>query len=381
MRLRNSLVAACVVTGLALTVPAHAAGPDVWTQDGYGPGHTGYNPTESVINTGSIAKLKLRWATTASLEPEGCEPTPQPPLVLDGRMFLLDSGGISGYDDKTGKKLWSSAGVFDGFGMAVAGGRVLGTEINCFSNSNYDTNVVALDPKTGQELWNQIQGYSINNSVADAGVFVVSGFCGICDGDERYGVTAFRITDGKQLWQRTGRVLAGPVSANGRIVLRDTSDPEIEVTDIKTGDVLWGGGAWQVAAANPAGDQFYLFNSSGVAAIDASTAKVKWTIKHESGALISDGKRVFVASANRINAYDAKTGKPNWTRAYPNPNNLIRAGGLLYALSGKKLLILSPPNGKPVASGTPYGNLTDHVVATGGRLYTTAGATVRAYTP
>jgi outer membrane protein assembly factor BamB len=380
MRIRTALVTAGVLAGLA-AAPAHAADTDVWTQDGYGPGHTGYNPAESVINAGTIAKLKLRWAAKPGPGEPGCQPTPQAPLVYDGRMFILDSGTIGGYDVKTGKRLWLfNAGYVSSAGLAVVDGLVLSTEVNCFSQSNYDTNVTAIDPKTGKQVWDSLQGYSINSYVGDQGVFVVSGFCGICD-DERYGVTAFRVADGKRLWQRTNMVLAGPASANGRIVLRDTVDPETQVVDIKTGDVLWGGGAWQAAAANPAGDQLYLFNSSGVAALDVTTATAKWTVKHESGALISDGKRVFVASANRINAYDAKTGKLHWTRAYANPSNLIRAGGLLYALSGKRLLILSPPNGKPVISGAPYGNLTDHVVATGGRLYTTAGSTVRAYTP
>jgi outer membrane protein assembly factor BamB len=381
MRTRTSALIAGLIAGLAFTAPAQAAGPDLWTQDGYGPGHTGYNPSESAINTGTIGKLKQRWTVKATLAPEGCWPTPQPPLVQNGKMFLLDQGKVSGYDNKTGKKLWTATTAYlDAHAITVAGGLVLATEVNCFSNSNYDTNVVAINPNTGKLVWDELQGYSINTSVADAGVFVVSGYCGICD-DEEYGTTAFRISDGQQLWSRVNYLLAGPVSANGRIVLRDTKAPMSEVVDIKTGDVLAGGGVWLAAAANPAGNQFYLYNTSGIGAFDAKTLKAKWTVKKESGALISDGKRVFVASANRINAYNAATGKLYWTRAMANPNNLIRAGGLLYALSGKKLQILSPVTGKPVVSGAGYGNLTDHVVATGGRLYTTSGAVVRAYTP
>ena len=382
MRLRNSLVAACVLAGLlAAAAPSAAAGPDLWLQDGYGPGRTGYNPSESVINTGTITKLKLRWTVKATLEPEGCEPKPQPPLVANGKMFLLNDGSISAYNNVNGKKLWTvGQAYFDGNRMTVAGGYVLGTEVNCFSQSDYSTNVVAINPNTGKLVWDEIQSYSITSSVADKGVFVVSGVCGICD-DEEYGVTAFRISDGKRLWSRTNHILAGPVSANGRIVLRDTRHAQIQIVDISDGGVLGGAAAWQVAAANPAGTQFYLFNTAGIGAFDASTLKARWTVRKESGALISDGKRVFVASANRINAYHATTGKLTWTRALPDPRKLIRAGGLLYALSGKKLVILAPATGKTVVNGTAYGAVTDHVVATGGRLYTTSGSTVRAYTP
>jgi outer membrane protein assembly factor BamB len=381
MRISTALLTACALVGLSAAAPAYAADPAVWTQDAYGPGHTGYNPAESVINTGSIAKLKLRWTAKPGPGQEGCEPTPSVPLVYGGRMFILDSGTVGAYDVKTGKRLWLFGVPYvDAADLAIVDGLVIATEVNCFSNSNYDTNVVAINPVTGKMVWDSLQGYSINSHVGDQGVFVVSGFCGICD-DERYGVTAFRVSDGKRLWQRVNYVLAGPVSAGGHIVLRSTRDPEIEVVKIKNGGTVWGTGAWQAAAANPAGDQLYLFNSAGVAAVDAKTAKAKWTIKHESGDLISDGKRVFVASANRINAYSATTGKLAWTRAIASPRHLIRAGGLLYGLSKKTLVILSPTTGKTVVSGAAYGPLTDHVVATGGRLYTTNGSTVRSYTP
>jgi hypothetical protein len=33
------------------------AGPSTWAQDGYGPGHTGYNPSESVIDSGTIGAV------------------------------------------------------------------------------------------------------------------------------------------------------------------------------------------------------------------------------------------------------------------------------------------------------------------------------------
>ncbi|GAB7037163.1 MULTISPECIES: PQQ-binding-like beta-propeller repeat protein [Catenuloplanes] len=382
MRIRNALVVVGMLAGVAAAVPAQAAAtPGGWPQTGYGPGHTGYNPSESVINARSVGGLTNRWTVRASLYPEGCEPVPEPPLVWDGRMFLLDSGSISGYDVVSGKKLWTyEATYFDGFGMAVSGGLVLGTERNCFSNSNYDTNVVAIDPRTGKEVWHQLQGYSIETSVADAGVFVVSGYCGVCD-DEEHGVTAFRVSDGKPLWRQVSRALAGPVAANGKIVLRDPRNHRIEVVDIRTGDPLVGGVERRVAAASPAGDRFYLFDTAGIAAVDASTLTVRWTVARESGDLITDGRRVFVASANRINAYDANTGRLSWTRALADPSHLIRAGGLLYALSGRKLVILAPATGRSVVSAAAYGTVTDQVVVTGGRLFTTNGATVRAYTP
>jgi outer membrane protein assembly factor BamB len=115
--------------------------------------------------------------------------------------------------------------------------------------------------------------------------------------------------------------------------------------------------------------------------VQAASARTLWRIKGESNDLAADGRRVFVASANRVNAYDAKTGKLAWTRAMATPSRPIRAGGLLYVRSRNTLMILAPTTGRTVASGTGYGALSDHVVAAGGRLYTLSGTTVRAYAP
>ena len=165
-------------------------------------------------------------------------------------------------------------------------------------------------------------------------------------------------------------------------MLRSTTRPESSVVDLETGDPLWGTGSlWSARAANPAGDQFYLWNSVGLSAVRAANAKTLWRVRGEAGDLASDGRRVFVASANRVNAYHATTGKLEWTRAVATPKRPIRAGGLLYVQSKRSLVILSPINGKPVASGVPFGTISDHVVVTGGRLYATSGWSVRAYTP
>jgi outer membrane protein assembly factor BamB len=381
-------VAAALVAGLA-SLPAQAATPAgtaapaaMWTQDGYGPGNTGYNPAESVVNAGTVKKLKLRWTARLGAGPEGCRPAPVGPMVLGGRMFVLDSGSIGAYDVRTGKRQWLfSAPYFEGAGLAIVDGLVLGTEVNCFSNSDYDTNVIAIDPMTGKEVWNALQSWSIDTYVGDAGVFVVSGFCGICD-DARYGSVAFRVSDGRRLWTRENAVLAGPVATGGRVMLRSTTRPDSEVVDIKTGDTLWGtGSAWFARAANPAGTQFYLWNPVGLSAVQAQNARTLWRVRGEAGDLASDGRRVFVASANRVNAYHATTGRLEWTRAVATPKRPIRAGGLLYVQSRRSLVILSPITGKPVASGVPFGTMSDHVVVTGGRLYVTSGLNVRAYTP
>lgn len=370
------MVVAALVAA-SMSTPAHA---NSWPQDGYDPGHSGYNPAESVINASSVATLKPRWTVKPVVGVPGCQPPPVAPIVLGDRMFLLDGGGISGYDVKSGKRLWTyRAGYFEGSGISVVNGLILGTELNCFSQSDATTNVVAVNPKTGKELWHVAQGWSTDTYAGDAGVFVVSGFCGVC-GDAQSGVTAFRVSDGKRLWGRENAVLAGPVAAAGKVLLRSTVKDETEAVNIKTGDPVWG--APDISSVHAAsGGRFFVWSATGLRAVPTGGGEELWRIKGEAGDLATDGRRVFVASANRINAYRADTGKLAWTRAVPAPSDPIRAGGLLYARSKKSLVILSAATGKPVASGGKYGTLTEHVVVTGGRLFTTNGALVRSYTP
>jgi outer membrane protein assembly factor BamB len=377
-------IGAILAAALCLTAgPAQAASPQpAWTQDGYGPGNTGYNPAESVVNATTIKKLKLRWTAKPGPGADGCQPKAVGPMVSGGRMFVLDTEKIGAYDVRTGKRLWLVSDVyFDGAGLAIVDGLVLGTEVNCFSQSDYSTNVMAFDPKTGKAKWDQSVSWSIDSYVGDKGVFVVSGICGTCD-DARHATVAFRVSDGRRLWTTENAVLSGPVSSGGRIMLKSTADQEATVVDIRTGDVLWGTGAPSSArAANPAGTQFYLWDSAGLSAARAGDGHSLWRVRGETGDLAADGRRVYVASANRVNAYHAVTGKLEWTRAVLTPKRPIRAGGLLYVQSKKSLVILSPTTGKPVASGAPFGTMTDHVVVAGGRLFVTSGRNVRAYTP
>jgi outer membrane protein assembly factor BamB len=381
--MRIGAILAAVVSLAALSgVPAQAATPPAaWTQDGYGPGNTGYNPAESVVNAGTVGALKLRWTVKPGAGEPGCRPAPIGPLVLGGRMFVLDRGTVGAYDVATGKLLWRGSEPYvEAAGLAIVDGRLLVTEVNCFSNSDYDTNVVALDPQTGKLLWDEIQSWSIETYAGDAGVFVVSGFCGICD-DARYGTVAFRVADGKRLWTSENAVLSGPVAFGGKVMLNDTLRQESTVVDIRTGLTVWGGYPFSARAANPAGTHLYLTNAVGLSAVNATTAKSLWRVRGESGDLAADGRRVYVASAGRVNAYHATTGKLEWTRAVLTPKRPIRAGGLLHVQSKKSLVVLSPVTGKPVTPGKPFGTMTDHPVVSGGRLFVTDGLTVRSYTP
>ena len=364
---------------------AHAATPPAaWGHDGYGPGNTRYNPAESVVNASSVNRLKLRWTVTPAAGRPGCEPGPVAPRAVDGRVVLLDGGGVAAHSATTGRRLWHNTGFrLITAGPIVTGGLVLVTDTACDSNSSYDGALTALDAATGAQRWRRTAAWTVDIAVADAGTIVTSGSCGTCD-DARTAVNAYRLSDGTPLWSRPREVLAGPVSAGGTILLRrDTGRTRTWASRISTGAPLWGTDLRTTAvAANPAGTHLYVTDEGGLCARAAADGRRLWQIPKEAGDLAADGRRVYVASAGRVNTYDARTGRLLWTRALASPRTPVRAGGLLHVLSGKgTLTVLSAADGRPVSTRANYSGLDVHVVPAGGRLLTTQRRAVSAYTP
>jgi outer membrane protein assembly factor BamB len=377
--------------GLITLILALGAGPAPaptatasWGQDGYGPGNTRYNPAESVVNAGSVDRLKLRWTATPAPGRPGCEPATAAPRAVGDRVFLLDGGGVAAYSATTGKRLWRNTGFSRiTAGPIVAGGLVLVAATDCDSNSSYDGSLTALDAATGAQRWRRTATWTVDTAVADAGLIVTSGACATC-GDAGHGVNAYRVGDGTPLWTHPNEVLAGPVSAGGVILLRRTTGRgQTWAARIGGGGPIWGTDlAPAAAAADPAGTVFYVRDDNGLCARSATDGHELWRVPKEAGDLAADGRRVYVASVGRVNTYDARNGRLLWSRAVPAPREPVRAGGLLYVLAGKgSLSILSPADGTPVRVKTAYSGLEAHVVVAGGRLLTTRKRAVGSYAP
>jgi outer membrane protein assembly factor BamB len=384
---KAGVIAMILALGLGSgTAPAaHAAtSPAAWGQDGYGPGNTRYNPAESVVNAGSLGRLKLRWTVSPAPGKPGCEPGPATPRVVGDRVFLLEGGGVAAYSAGTGKRLWRNTGFGRiTTGPIVAGGLVVVAETGCDSNSDYDGSLIALDAATGVQRWRRTAAWTLDTAVADAGTIVASGYCGTCD-DARHGALAHRLSDGTPLWTHPNEVLSGPVSAAGTVLLRHTTGSgQTWASRIGTGAPTWGTDLASAAvAANPAGTTFYLRDDSGLRARAAADGRELWQVPKEGGDLATDGRRVYVASVGRVNTYDAATGRLLWTRALATPRAPVRAGGLLYVLSGQgTLAVLSPDAGTPIGSKATYRGLELHVVPAGGRLLTSQRRAIRAYAP
>ena len=370
------LVMTAVLAVAGAAAPAQAATP-AWTHAGYGPGNTGYNPAESVVNATTIKKLKLKWRAVARPGTEGCSNDQTTPVVAGNRMFVLDGDGVAAYHLATGKRLWSDLTVMDSDvhrTMTVAGGLVITTGYSCYGNSDPSGHIVALNAATGKVKWTRTEGSATELVVADAGMLVSYSMCGVCSS---YLVSGYRATDGAPKWSTDGR-LGSPVSAAGRLLLTSAENEGSFAVDATDGDQLWSSAVrWSVLAANPAGNQFYVRGpNERLAALNASTGKALWTVPGGAGQVAADGTRVYVSAAGGVTAYNAATGKKLWKRAGVPESRPVRAGGLLY-VDGN---VLSPVNGSLVLKAT-YSTSAAHAVVVGGRVLRTKGREIQAYAP
>ena len=332
-----NLVVAAVV---ALATPT-------WPQDGYGPGYTGWNPSETTLGAAKIGTVRQVWQVTVAPTATTCPVTQVAPLFADGRMFVLDrsTNGVAAFDAATGVRTWM---------------RYL--------------------------LWRA------TTLVVEKGIAVVGGKCPACISDIGYGSDGLRVSDGVEVWHRGFMIPTGSVSAGGRVILRDAADdpfpgvpvPRWTAVDITTGQRVWhtGTAVSGTLGADPAGKRFYLGDSKGMRAVDAATGRQIW--RTSNGAVRSvavDNGRVYASLGSEVRAYHPTTGGSLWSRKVTAPKRLIRAKDLLYVQTGNTVAILDPGTGTTAALSTPFRPMNDHVVVAGGRLYVTDGSSVRAYAP
>jgi len=208
------------------------------------------------------------------------------PLVYKGVIYVTTNSATMAIDAKTGKEIWKTkveyppetprivcCGIINR-GVALYDGKVFRTTL--------DANVIALDAKTGRQLWksNAIDfkpGYSFTVAPLVADGVVITGISG-----GEYGIRGFidgwNPQTGEHLW-RTYTV-AGPDDPNGKSWPGDTwqhgggsawitgsFDPELHTVYWGTGNT----GSWN--ADSHKGDNLY---TCSVLALDPKTGKIKW---------------------------------------------------------------------------------------------------------
>ena len=234
------------------------------------------------INSTNVSRLALSWLFPVPEAPR-LEVTP---LVVDGVMFITGANEVWALDAASRLPIWhyrrprtkgllSEAGAGANRGVAILRDRVFLETDNA--------HLVALDRRTGQELWDsQIadpqQGYSATSAPLIAGELVIAGLAGGEEGARGF-VDAYRAETGERAWRFYTIPARGDKEAAtwqgtalergcGATWLTGSHDAALKL-------VYW-------AVGNPCpdyngeqrkGDNLY---TSSVVALDETTGKLKW---------------------------------------------------------------------------------------------------------
>ena len=209
MRLRTKLMTIAVMLGAV-----QAANASDWGVYGGDTGNTRFSDNKQV-NAGNVSKLSVKWALQLGTN-RSQESTP---IIVGDTMYVTSSFGpknVFAVDAKTGEVKWRYSpeipkGV-DQFACCDVNSRGVSYSDGKIFFGTLDARLIALDAKSGKELWaskvvDYTQGSVITSPPTVAKNVIVTGF-----GGGEYGVrgalVGFDQKTGKELW-RTQTVPSG----------------------------------------------------------------------------------------------------------------------------------------------------------------------------
>jgi outer membrane protein assembly factor BamB len=303
-------------------------------------------------------------------------PITSTPIVVDGRLFTLDSAHrVSAFSLAGGEKLWESniQSQFED-DPVITGGIAYG-DGQIFATNGY-SEVIALDPKTGKITWRK----SIP-APARAAPTIIGGRVFIATLDNR--LLALAVKDGATLWEYSGlgemAALVGAASpaASNDIVLPVFSSGELTALRVENGSVAWsdnltrsqrfgGLNALSDIRAMPVIDQGQIFAISfggRLVAIDQRTGARQW--QRDIGGFNTPwvvGNTVFVlTSESELVALNRGNGSLYWVRKLPafvNPEKkdkpilwhgpVFAGGRLVVTASTGSVIEINPENGENI---------------------------------
>jgi alcohol dehydrogenase (cytochrome c) len=286
---RSLLTSLALSLGLGLAALAQAQS---WPSYGGDSGNTRYS-TAKLVTTANANKLKVAWAlqlgTTRSQE--------STPILVGDMLVVTSSFGPKNtfaVDAKTGEMRWSyqpdvPAGI-DQFACCDVNNRGVAHAAGKIFLGRLDAHVVALDAKTGKELWktkivDYTQGSVITSPPTIVKNLVVTGYGGGEYG-ARGSIVALEQATGKEVWRTYTVPAAGEPGSEtwkgdsgklgGAVAWHIGSyDPTLNLIYYGTSNPA----PWSaVVRGNDSSDigKFSNLYSASVLALDGDTGKLKW---------------------------------------------------------------------------------------------------------
>ena len=256
------------------------------TRDGHG-----YSPLDQVTRD-NVDELQLAWVLAIR---EGNHQTT--PLVHDGVMFLANPGNVvQAIDAVTGEVIWQYRSPLPEDAVRWGATRTLALYGDKVYLATYDAALVALDARTGEEVWRTVkadytQGFMQLGGPVIADGVVVSGI----NGCERYKEQTCFITGhdpdtGEELWRTSTIALPGDpndaswgdtppyLRAGGDSWIPGSYDPELGLFYIGTAQAK----PWVAASRGMTTRQDALYTNSTLA-LNPTTGQVEWYFQHAPG--------------------------------------------------------------------------------------------------
>jgi alcohol dehydrogenase (cytochrome c) len=234
------------------------------------------------INAGNAAKLRPVWAYSLN----NSQSQESQPIVYNGVMYVTTHNSTVAINPVTGKQIWKQEIDLpqDVFKMACCG--ILNRGVAIYDGKLFratlDAHVVAMDAKTGKQLWKSKAADYLNGQAMTSAPLVANGvvLTGIAGGE--YGTRGFidgwDPATGKQLWrfyttaapgEKGGDTWPGDTHTKGGAPtwLTGAYDPDLDLVYWGTGN----GGPWNPNARK--GDNLYI---ASVVAIRPKTGELVW---------------------------------------------------------------------------------------------------------
>ena len=281
-RLLASVLAVWVATGVAQTTDDllnTGKNSDVVVTHSMGYDRKSYSPLRQ-INRTNVKRLVPVWTTSVWNELGELAA----PAVYNGVMYVINGRWTFALDARTGRQIWRTPVVLEPGTTGAAmtrGGPVLYN--GKLFRITYDNHLVALDMKTGKELWNQKyaegkEGYYSTGAPIIANGVLISGMAG-GERTTRGFLDGWDPDTGRKLWRRY--TIPAPGEAGSETWPKDSDawkygggptwrsgsyDPELDL-------VYWGTGNAEPYDPHPRGGLDSLYTSS-VLAIRPKTGEI-----------------------------------------------------------------------------------------------------------
>lgn len=256
---------------------------------------SGFSPLQQV-NTQNVQSLTLAWVI--AMKDGSNQGTP---LVHDGIMYLTHPGNIiQALDAATGDLIWEYAYDYPPAAQTLGGPT---KNIAIFGNriflSTYDAAIVAIDARTGEQVWrtakaDYTQGYTHTAGPIIGDGVVISGI----NGCERYKVDGCFLTGhdaetGRELWRTSTIAMPGDPGdgtwpgqapefrAGGDMWVAGSYDPALNLFYIGTSQAK----PWVAASRGMSAKDAALYTNSTLA-IEPKTGKIRWHFQHIPGETI-----------------------------------------------------------------------------------------------